>query len=113
MTGPSVLSPAGAGSPLRPSVESTYTESVLRRSESVFFISLPFTALYSMLLTGAAALAIERGDVRNPDLYLGISMGTAALASGLIAWRDARSPKPVRLPSAAPESGTILLDSPR
>ena len=105
-----------AASPARPSVESTYTESALRRTENVFFISLPFTALYAALLTGGAALAIEHGEFRHRDLYVGVSMGLAAGAAGLIAWRDARAPVPARpVPAASPaaESGTILIDSPR
>lgn len=102
--------------PGRPTLESAYRESALRRSENVFFISLPFTALYAALLTGGVALALDRGEFKHPDLYLGISVGLATTASALIAWRDARAPRPApaTLPAAAPaESGTILIDSPR
>lgn len=102
--------------PARPSLNSTYHESGLRRTENVFFISLPFTALYAAVLTGGTALAIGKGHVRRPDVWLGISMGLATSVSAVIAWRDARAPTP---PPAAPitaggaESGTILIDSPR
>lgn len=113
---PAAGAPPAGPDPARPSLESAYRESGLRRTENVFFISLPFTALYSAILTGTAALLIERGDIRHPDLYLGISVGLAASASALIAWRDSRAPAPAPPPvmtGGAPESGTILLDSPR
>jgi len=102
--------------PARRSLVSAVPESSLRRTENVFFISLPFTALYSALLVGGAALAIERGDVRHPDLVLGLSIGLATTASALIAWHDLRAPAAAAPPgpAAAPaESGTILIDSPR
>jgi len=107
---------AADGAPARSPLDSAYRESSLRRTENVFFISLPFTALYAALLTGGVALAVEKGSVRRPEVWLGISMGLATTASAVIAWRDARAPAspPAALPAAAPaESGTILIDSPR
>ncbi len=95
--------PAGPG-PARPALESAYRESGLRRTENVFFISLPFTALYSAILTGTAALLIEGRNVRHPDLYLGVSVGLAATASALIAWRDSRVPAAAVPPPAVPPS---------
>jgi hypothetical protein len=67
-------------------------ESRVRRFENVFFISLPFTALYSAVLVAGSGLAIEgrRFTVRGPWLAAGIAL--PVLGSGWIAWRDQRRP---------------------
>jgi hypothetical protein len=78
----------------------------------VFFISLPFTALYAALITTGIALAVGPDRVSRPEIWLAASAGAAATASGVIAWRDARAAR--RGPAAAPgESGTIPGVAPR
>ena len=66
-----------------------------RRFETVFLISLPFTALYSGILTLGAAAAIESG-IKGGSLTIGpayqITAAALALtASALIARNDARA----------------------
>jgi hypothetical protein len=73
------------------------TESAVRRFETVFMISLPFTALYSGILTLGAATAIEVG-IKGRTLRVGtayqIAGASLALAtSSWIAWRDKKAPK--------------------
>ena len=68
-----------------------FHESSLKRFENVFFISLPFTALYASLLTTAGGYAIRgrRFALTTPVIVLDLSL--AAAASALIASRDAKA----------------------
>ena len=73
-------------------------EHPVKRFENVFFISLPFTALYSAALTIGAAAAIQIG-IRKENLRITIpyQVAAAALACGSsawIAWHDQSSPAP-------------------
>lgn len=63
-------------------------ESALRRFENVFFISLPFTALHSTLLTTGVALAAQKGKFRLTLGYQIAGIGLAILGAGWIAVRD-------------------------
>ena len=69
-----------------------------KRFENVFFISLPFTALYSAILTIGAAFAIEvgirKGSLRITIPYQAAAVGLACGSSAWIAWRDHSSPSP-------------------
>jgi hypothetical protein len=95
-----VVSPASDGIPPAapgPALSLTQTatrieqqpESPLRRFESVFFITLPFSSLYSsLIMLGVAAIA-QGGNVDFTSRY---QVATASLAVALAAWsgwRDA------------------------
>ncbi len=59
-----------------------------KRFENVFFISLPFTSLYSAVLTLAAAAIIQKGDVDFTEPYQFATAGLAASGALYIAWQD-------------------------
>ncbi len=81
----------------------------MRRFETVFLISLPFTALYSGVLTLGAAAAIESG-IKGGSLTIGpayqITAAALALtASTLIARKDGRARREaLTTPAPAPRA---------
>jgi hypothetical protein len=63
-------------------------ENPIRRFESVFFITLPFTSLYSGILMLGISAVIQRGNV---NFNIPLQTATAVLAVGgaaFSAWRD-------------------------
>jgi len=68
--------------------ETPFSESTTRRYETVFFISLPFTSLYSGIFMLGVSAAIQKGDVRFTVPYQATTAGLALLAAGWIAWHD-------------------------
>jgi len=77
--------------PALPGPEVPEVESSVRRFENVFFISLPFTTLWSVILIAGTALAVQKGNLK---LTTGMRVAGISLAlggSGLIAWRDFRA----------------------
>lgn len=86
--------PASALAPTMASPEVTatvYAESALRRAESVFFISLPFTALYAAIASVGVAFAIEGRRLKLDDRVVIPTVSLAVLASSYIAWNDRRA----------------------
>lgn len=68
-----------------------FSESVLRRTETVFFIALPFTTLYSAVITMAVAFAIE-GKRFTLDSRVVVPAVVLSLAStSYVVWRDHRA----------------------
>ena len=89
----SKLAPAAERPPYRPPLGLTstpYSESRLRRAESVFLISLPFTAFYSLILVSLASLAINGGEYKMTPEYQITGASLTILGAGFIAWRDSR-----------------------
>jgi uncharacterized membrane protein YoaK (UPF0700 family) len=76
-----------------------YTESVLRRTETVFLIALPFTTLYSALLSASVALAIEGKKFTVDSRVVVPAVSLALAATSYVAWRDHRAAPP---PSSPP-----------
>jgi hypothetical protein len=100
--GASILAPP-------PGQKAAKPEHPVKRFENVFFISLPFTALYSAALTIGAAAAIEigirKGNLRITVPYQVVAAALACGSSAWIAWRDHSSPAPKVSPApAAPTS---------
>ena len=65
-------------------------ESRLRRTENVFMISLPFTALHAMAIVSVAALLIQDGEFNIGVEYQITGAGLALLGAGFIAWTDSK-----------------------
>lgn len=86
------LEAAGRETAGRPASEPE-DESALRRLENVFFISLPFTALHSTLLTTGVALATQKGKFKLTLGYQIAGIGLAILGAGWIAVKDLRKNK--------------------
>jgi hypothetical protein len=84
-----LASPARAEGP-----EAPFTETTNRRLETVFFISLPFTSLYSGIFMLGISAAVQKGDVRFTVPYQATTAGLALLASGWIAWHDKKTGGP-------------------
>ena len=87
-----------------------FTESRTRRMETVFFISLPFTSLYSGIVMLGVSAAIQKGHVRFTVPYQSITAGLALLSSGWIAWHDHQTGGPdlTEVESKTPPAGTDL-----
>lgn len=65
-----------------------FSESAPRRFETVFFISIPFTSLYSSLLVLGVSAVVQKGDIRFTVPYQATTAGLSLLAAGWIAWHD-------------------------
>jgi len=76
-------------------------ETVPRRMETVFFITLPFASLYSSLLTLGAAAVIQKGEVRFTVGYQAAAAGLAVLAAGWVAWKDSKENASFAVPAEA------------
>jgi hypothetical protein len=79
-----------------------FSETRVKRLENVFFISLPFTALYSSLFTLAAGFAIEGKRFKLDAPYLTFSMSLATAGAAFIAGRDAKGKNVLDVPLATP-----------
>jgi hypothetical protein len=96
----------------RPATGTLAPEHPVKRFENVFFISLPFTALYSAILViGTAAViqvGIQKDSLRITIPYQAAAAGLACGASAWIAWHDHVSPPPEVSPAplAVPAAGT-------
>jgi hypothetical protein len=91
-----------------------FHESPVRRFETVFFISLPFTALYGSLITTAAGYAIQGKRFRLTTPVLAVDLSAACALAAWIAGRDARAWRDtpaVSLPFPPPVSATPALPS--
>ena len=71
-----------------------FSETGNRRMETVFFISLPFTSLYSGIFMLGVSAAIQKGRVNFTVPYQTITAGLALVASGWIAWHDKKTGGP-------------------
>ena len=71
-----------------------YVESSARRFESVFFISLPFTSLYSIVLAAGAGFALEGRKFTLDTRIMIPAVSMAVLAAGWIGWTDHRATAP-------------------
>jgi len=70
------------------SADSPFSETVPRRFETVFFISLPFCSLYSgVFMLGVSAIT-QKGNARFTVPYQATTLGIALFTSGWIAWND-------------------------
>jgi hypothetical protein len=83
-----VLSVFLASSALCAGPDEPFTESATRRYETVFFISLPFTSLYSGLIVLGFSAIVQKGNVKFTVPYQAATIGLAVLASGWMAWED-------------------------
>jgi len=88
------IAPASALTPpttLTVPAATPFSESVIRRTETVALIALPFTTLYSAILTMAVVFAIE-GKGFKLDSRVVVPTATLALAStSWVVWRDHRT----------------------
>ena len=82
------LSLALASSALCAGPDEPFSESATRRFEAVFFISLPFTSLYSGLVVLGVSAIVQKGNVNFTVPYQAATIGIAVLASGWMAWDD-------------------------
>jgi len=71
-----------------------FTETPARRYETVFFISLPFTSLYSGIIMLGVSAAIQKGNVRFTVPYQATTAGLALMTAGWIAWHDKQTGGP-------------------
>ena len=76
-----------------------FHESRVRRFETVFFISLPFSALYGSLITTAAGYAIQGKRFRLTTPVLALDLTASCAFSAWIAVRDARAQRNTPAPS--------------
>jgi hypothetical protein len=84
-----VASPASDLPPAAPAVDPVWSsESPVKRFETVSLISLPFMALYSMILTAGAMLIFQKGHMKMTTGYRVTALTLAVGASTWIAWKD-------------------------
>ena len=89
-----------------------FHESRVRRFETVFFISLPFSALYGSLITTAAGYAIQGKKFRLTTPVLAVDLTASCAFAAWIAGRDARAQRDTPAPSlpfSPPPSATPAL----
>lgn len=65
-----------------------------RRFETVFFVTLPFSSLYSGALVLLAAAIIQKGRVDFTVPYQVTTISLAVAGAGWSAWRDAKTGGP-------------------
>lgn len=86
---PPAETPASGLPPAPPPIDPAWaSESAVKRFETVSLISLPFTALYSMILTAGAMLVIQKGHMKMTTGYRVAALTLAVGASSWIAWKD-------------------------
>jgi len=91
-----------------------FHETGAKRFENVFFIALPFTALYASLATSAVGFAIEGRRFRLSDKVVAVDLTAAVALAVWIAARDTRDHSSMPAPTAAqspPPSATPSLEA--